>query len=133
MRAAIITLTCMLLFLCACSEKETGTQITPAKVPVQKQKAPAGITSDLDKGPAIFNHWCRPCHDAGPGHPGTMALTQRLGEEQSVLLERDNLTVDYVKYVVRNGLQMMPPLKPTEISDADLEFLASFVAPGKRN
>lgn len=133
MRPVIIVMTCILLFLCACSENETDAQMAPAKPLAQTAEAATGVKSDLDKGQAIFNHWCRPCHDAGPGHPGTMALAQRLGEEQSVLLERDNLTVDYVKYIVRNGLQMMPPLKPTEISDADLEFLAPFVASGKSN
>jgi len=132
-RPAIITMTCMLLFLCACSEKETDAQMMPANALAQTEEAAAEVESDLDKGQAIFNHWCRPCHDAGPGHPGTMALTQRLGEAQSVLLRRDNLTVDYVKYVVRNGLQMMPPLKPTEIDDTDLEFLAAFVAAGKNH
>jgi cytochrome c5 len=25
-------------------------------------------------GEAVYDHWCAPCHAAGPGHPGTQGL-----------------------------------------------------------
>jgi mono/diheme cytochrome c family protein len=59
-----------------------------------------------------------------------MALAARLGKEKSVLLERTDIADAYVKTVVRYGFRMMPPFKTTEISDADLDALAAYVASG---
>ena len=47
-----------------------------------------------------------------------------------MLLDRENLNEAYVQTVVRNGFQMMPPFRPTEISDRELEALATFVVSG---
>lgn len=80
------------------------------------------------RGQVLYQSWCLPCHDAGPGHPGTMALAVRVGEERSVLLERTDLTKDYVGVIARNGLQMMPPFRPTELSDADIEAIWAYMA-----
>ena len=128
MSLRMLALTVLGIVLCSCSREEPATKAPTPKLATQ----PAAVTETAavvpDKGRELFEYWCLPCHGAGPGHAGTMALAQRLGPEQSVLLERDNLTPEYVKYVVRNGLQMMPPLMPTEITDAGLEPLAQYVA-----
>jgi mono/diheme cytochrome c family protein len=81
-------------------------------------------------GGQAYEKWCAPCHAAGGGHAGTMALAARLGKEKSVLLERTDILDLYVKTVVRYGFQMMPPFKETEISNAELEALAAYVASG---
>ena len=118
----------LLILLCACSRDEPVTATTPSQPREQAAAMPEVAESPHAAGREIYDYWCLPCHGAGPGHAGTMALAQRLGSEQSVLLERDNLPAEYVKFVVRNGLQMMPPLMPTEITDAGLESLALYVA-----
>lgn len=81
-------------------------------------------------GKTLFDSWCLPCHGAGSGHAGTQAIGRRLGIDHAVLLLRKGLTPDYVKHVVRNGFNMMPPFRPTEISDQDLQLLANYVASG---
>ncbi len=82
-------------------------------------------------GKELYEHWCAACHDAGPGHPGTLRMAGDYGEEFSVLIGREGLDQEFVKYAVRNGFNMMPPFRPTEISDAELELLANHVAGGK--
>lgn len=79
-------------------------------------------------GKTLYEQWCLPCHDAGPGYTATMAIAQRLGESRSVLLNRGDLTQEYVEYVVRNGFQMMPPFRPTEISDRNVDDIWRYMA-----
>lgn len=91
---------------------------------------PASVQSaqNLPIGAQVYERWCLPCHAAGPGHPGTNRLAERLGVENSVILERSGLTADYVKVIVRNGFQMMPPFRITEISERELDAVAAYVA-----
>lgn len=96
--------------------------------------APAIATSEVaDAAPRsghdVYEAQCSICHDPGAGHLGTMRLTALHGAEQGVLLERDGDGLDdLVKYVVRHGQFAMPPFRKTEISDAELDALAAYVA-----
>ena len=119
----------LLVLLFSCSREEPGKdQTSPFSPQKQVVTATEAVPAAHDAGRNLFEYWCLPCHGAGPGYAGTMALAQRLGEEQSVILDRDNLPAEYIKFVVRNGLQMMPPLMPTEITDEGLELLAEYLA-----
>lgn len=111
-----------------CGEK-SAPQEKSAAAPIAAPPAVATVLS-LDDGRRVFEHWCLPCHAAGPGHPGTNRLAERLGTENSVLLDRENLNEVYVQTVVRNGFQMMPPFRPTELSDQEVEAVAAYVATG---
>ena len=31
----------------------------------------------IERGEQIYDYWCAPCHDPGPGHPGTQSLAFR--------------------------------------------------------
>ncbi|WP_428408868.1 c-type cytochrome [Hyphococcus sp.] len=79
-------------------------------------------------GQQIFNAQCVHCHGAGEEHPGTFQLAATRGAGYAVLEQREDLTSDYVKYIVRNGLNGMPPFKPTVITDAELDMLAGYLA-----
>jgi hypothetical protein len=59
-----------------------------------------------------------------------MQLGVRLGAKSAVLRSRTDLTRDYVKQIVRDGLQMMPAFRPTEITDPELDVLAGYVVSG---
>ena len=87
----------------------------------------ASVAVDTAAGRQAYLQYCGHCHDAGEGHPGTMRLAVRIDADHAVLLGRSDLAPEYVQYVVRNGLGMMPPFRPTEISDAALHHLAGFV------
>ena len=85
--------------------------------------------SDLD-GKALFELYCIGCHGAGPGNPGTQRLEERLSADQAPLLGRDNLQPDYVKLVVREGFKLMPPFRPSEITDEQLDLMTDYITGG---
>jgi len=93
------------------------------------QVASAQGTPDSERGRAIYEYWCAPCHAAGPGHPGTQSLQIKYnGSLPAVLLERTDLTAEVVKVFVRQGVLSMAPFRKTEITDAALGDLATYVA-----
>lgn len=79
-------------------------------------------------GKQIFDAQCVHCHGAAEDRPGTFQLAATRGEGYAVLEEREDLTSDYVKYIVRHGLNGMPPFKPTVITDEELDTLAGYLA-----
>lgn len=81
-------------------------------------------------GAAIYEHYCIACHDRGVGHPGTQNLAYRYGPEKAALADRDNLTPEYVRIMVRFGRGLMPGFRPSEISDEQLKLLADYLAAG---
>lgn len=82
--------------------------------------------SNLD-GKALFDLYCIGCHGAEPGNPGTMRLEERMSADQAPLLDRDNLDPEYLKLVVREGFKLMPPFRPSEITDTQLDLLTVYI------
>ena len=81
-------------------------------------------------GEAVYEHWCAPCHAAGPGHPGTQGLQIKYRDTDTnpVLVDRTDLTPEVVKVFVRQGVLSMAPFRKTEITDAELDALAAFLS-----
>jgi (+)-pinoresinol hydroxylase len=83
-------------------------------------------------GQQIYEKWCAPCHAPGPQHPGTQALDALYkGSKPAALIQRTDLTPPIVKQFVRTGVSVMPFFRKTEISDAELDALAAFLAKQK--
>ena len=81
----------------------------------------------IQKGEKVFDYWCATCH--GPGLPGTVALeTKYKGAKPGLLSERTDLAPPVTKTFVRHGVSIMPFFLKTEISDADLDALAAYLA-----
>jgi mono/diheme cytochrome c family protein len=78
-------------------------------------------------GKIVFDRWCIHCHDEGPGNAGTLRLAIDRGEDRSVLEKRTDLSAQYVKAIVRNGINQMPGYRLLEISDEELEKLANYL------
>ena len=57
-----------------------------------------------------------------------MRLALRLGDLKAALLARGDLAPAAVEEIVRSGMQMMPPFRPSEIEDEELAALAAYVA-----
>ena len=119
---AKISVVVMLLLATGCGEGETTGAGEPADAQIEA----------ITDGEVLFDLYCIACHGAGPGHPGTMRLQERLSEDQAPLLNRDNLDPEYVKLVVREGFKLMPPFRPTEITDRQLDLLAGYIS-GEEN
>jgi mono/diheme cytochrome c family protein len=83
----------------------------------------------------VFEHYCAPCHGAGRGDdgapllPGTHALQLKYrGEKPGLLEQRTDLPAALIKAFVRAGVASMPPLRQTEVTDADIEAIAAYIA-----
>lgn len=82
------------------------------------------------RGKEVFDYWCAACHGDGPGMPGTAALQALYGGQKPALLEeRTDLFPELTRGFVRTGVSIMPFFRKTEISDADLDALAAYLAP----
>lgn len=82
-------------------------------------------------GKALFTNRCGACHL--PFGMGTNLLTKQrvaLGEppENGLLMNRKDLTADYVKAVVRQGKMAMPRQTKVDITDGELDAVATFLA-----
>jgi mono/diheme cytochrome c family protein len=92
--------------------------------------------SAAPRGKQVYEYWCLPCHGAGLGLPGFNELpgTQQLRIKyrdtsiSPLLTERTDLVPAFVKTIVRQGVSFMPQFRKTEISDADLDALAVYLA-----
>jgi (+)-pinoresinol hydroxylase len=86
--------------------------------------------SVVARGNEVFQYWCAACHSAGPRHPGTQALEVLYkGAKPAALELRTDLLPELTRAFVRTGVSVMPPFRKTEITDADLEALAAYLAP----
>lgn len=80
-------------------------------------------------GKAVFDKWCTPCHGDGPGKPGTTVLQNRYGDSIPALLEeRTDMTGEYLRTFVREGIGVMPPFRKTEITDDELQSMIDYLA-----
>lgn len=76
-----------------------------------------------------FEKWCAHCHREGIYMAGTAGLEAKYKGAVPALLERrTDLTVEVVKNFVRHGSNSMAPFRKTEISDAELDALARYLA-----
>ena len=114
---------CLMLLVTGCGDGGPAGQGDPA------QAAGSLVAfTDIHDGETLYELYCIACHGPGPGHPGTMRLQERVGEEQAALLDRDSLPPEYIKLVVREGFKLMPPFRPSEITDRQLDELAAYIS-----
>ena len=88
----------------------------------------------LERGRAKFEHSCAPCHGDGPGDdgramlPGTDALRIKYQGSLPALLERrTDLNADAIRTFVRRGTWSMPPFRPTEVTERDIQDIAAYL------
>ncbi len=78
-------------------------------------------------GERIYQLYCMGCHDPGSVHPGTAQLSRKRGNDMAVLKGRQDLASAYIHHVVRNGLIEMPPFRPSEINEEQLQALIAYL------
>jgi len=96
--------------------------------------ATCGEAQDAERGKAKFDHSCAPCHGAGVGDdgramlPGTDALRIKYqGSLPALLEQRTDLNADAIRTFVRRGTWSMPPFRPTEVTDRDIQDIAAYL------
>lgn len=122
---------------CVVAQTPRTTSAATAASPARPAPAPAGPMDTVlfglgssNEGERLFGQECAFCH-VGKA-TGTMMLGRRLGKDQAELVRRTDLDPDYVKAVVRNGLVNMPPFSRVELSDAELDKIAAYLARKRR-
>ncbi|WP_408590693.1 c-type cytochrome [Novosphingobium sp.] len=97
--------------------------------------APAGDRLAVDRdGKALFENHCGYCHLTF-GMGTNLLMKQRLAigaaPQSALLANRDDLTADYVKGVVRMGKGAMPQQTRVDLTDAELASVAAYLGRGK--
>ena len=102
--------------------------IVAATVILSSSGALAANGPELDRGKALYDRWCTPCHGSGHGHPGTSALLEKYqGTIPPVLDERQDLPPELIHYSIRHGVSVMPMFRKTEITVGDENDLILFL------
>ena len=96
---------------------------------VLSMQAAAADAGQIEEGKQVYQYWCWNCHGEGVGKPGTQALAAKYkGSKPAILDRRTDLTPTLTKFFVRKGISIMPPFRKTEITDAQLDSLAAYLA-----
>lgn len=90
--------------------------------------------AQIARGKQLYEYWCATCHGPGiglngaPYLPGEAALRAKYkGAVPGLLHERTDMTADFVKLFVRQGITIMPFFRKTEINDAELDAIAAYL------
>jgi mono/diheme cytochrome c family protein len=91
--------------------------------------------SAVQRGNLKFQRTCAPCHGPGPGDngramlPGTASLQLKYkGAVPATLEGRADLPAPVLRTFGRRGSWSMPPFRKTELSDAEIEDIAAYLA-----
>lgn len=127
--------------LAACSKQpeaatapQTGKGPPPPPPYQMRPEFPGGNRLAGGDGKTLFEYHCGYCHLTGG--MGTNLLTkQRMaaGEtpDKGLLVNRTDLTADYVRQVVRMGKNAMPPQTRVDLTDAELGAVAAYLGKAK--
>jgi mono/diheme cytochrome c family protein len=86
------------------------------------------VTSTTPRGYAEYQNSCSACHGPMPERPGTRALAAKYkGSLPAMLEERRDLSPEFIRTVVRNGLTVMPHFRKTEVSDTQLDAIVAYL------
>ncbi|WP_235955307.1 c-type cytochrome [Sphingobium sp. KCTC 72723] len=58
-------------------------------------------------------------------------LLEQAGRPVASLIGRDDLELEYLRAIVRQGLIEMPPFRPTELSDAEIDEIYAHIMSAK--
>jgi mono/diheme cytochrome c family protein len=101
--------------------------------------ATCASAQDAGRGKAKFDHTCAPCHGAGVGDdgramlPGTDALRIKYQGSLPALIERrTDLNADAIRTFLRRGTWSMPPFRPTEVTEGDIQDIAAYLRQSSR-
>ncbi|QGY79276.1 c-type cytochrome [Sphingorhabdus lacus] len=105
----------------------SSTSYSPSKKPVEA--AVAQFAKGKTPGQEVFNRNCAACHADGVKFAGTMALAAKYdGSIPAALEQRKDLTPEIIRYFVRNGVSIMPGYRKSQITDKELDELATYLS-----
>ena len=103
----------------------------PEDAPTSRSGMPQPVTlaqrPDATGGEALYVVNCIMCHGAVGMGTGLLA---RKGRPEAELEKRSDLAAAFVILAARNGIGNMPAIPRGEVSDADLQAIADYLAAG---
>ncbi len=99
----------------------------PAPRPGMPQPITLASRPDATGGEALYIEKCIMCHE--PNGMGTGLLARR-GRAEAVLERRGDLVVAFVVLAARNGIGNMPAIPRGEVTDAEMQAIADYLAAG---
>jgi mono/diheme cytochrome c family protein len=138
-----LTVACLSLLGAAGVSADPASSARTAWSPLPTRAEAALKNPREQRGREVFRERCAACHAAipkdtiGPPYLPPMAGTQALqarykGAKPAELEQRADLTAEFVSAIVRNGLNSMPFLRPTELSGEDLTALGAYLSRPRR-
>ena len=116
------------------SARTAGALAVLAVAVLQGGPTAAQEAASVERGRARFDLSCAPCHGAGIGDdgramlPGTDALRIKYqGALPALLEQRTDLNVEAIRTFVRRGTWSMPPFRPTELTERDIQDIAAYL------
>ena len=104
--------------------------VAPAQPPPGPPPMPKPVTlvdrPNATGGEALYVEFCAMCH--APNGMGHGLLGRRIDTPD--LEKRDNLPAQYVVLAARQGIGNMPAIPRGEVSDAELQAIAEYLAAG---
>ena len=127
MKAFVLSLT--LLAATAATAQEPATQGTPDTKGTQVRNATGGAMQDRSShspAEALFVEKCGMCHrQMGMG---TIILARRMDPAVSMLEARRDMPAEFIVQAARAGIGNMPRISRGEVSDAQLQVIARYLA-----
>ena len=123
-RIAPITVAALALMGCAAALAQD--KAPPPGPPPMPKPLTLVDRPDATGGEKLYVEKCAMCH--GPNGMG-QGLLARQGKQPD-LEKRGDLRRPYIVYAARNGVGNMPAIPPGEVSDADLNAIADYLAAG---
>ena len=99
----------------------------PAPPPGMPQPETLAQRPDATGGEALYVVKCAMCHGAVGMGTGLLA---RRGRDPAMLELRSDLAAGFVVIAARSGIGNMPAIPRGEVSDADLQAIADYLAAG---
>ena len=90
--------------------------------------ADSPLSSQQQQGQKLFRGTCFYCHSEKVW--GTLSLERRRPAGDALLEKRTDLTPDFVRTVVRNGVGSMPAYRRTELNDAEVNAIIAYLTRG---
>jgi mono/diheme cytochrome c family protein len=124
---------CALMTSLFCPQAESA---DPAKATSPNQTSARDV---VQQGKVVYDQWCLGCHGPMPGMgrfppAGSYRLQQRYQNAVPATLEdRVDLTPEFIRTMVRQGMPIMPPLRKTEVTDIELGAVIAYLTQKKRN
>ena len=88
------------------------------------------ISAQEQQGKQLYDRTCSYCH--GPGLWATNRIAKRLDKDHALLENRTDLSAEGIRAIVRSGVGSMPPLRKTELSDAEVDAIAAYLTRKER-